>query len=127
MPIKVHIACDDPSYRDAIANLLTEDKDIEVAETSGEAEPGAAAVKRVKPDVVVLAVPPSEEVRPHAEMYLVSAPPGTAIVGFCTTEQQAAGYRAAGIDVLVFPADTDAALQESVKAAHHRSSRNREA
>lgn len=45
MAITVHIACDDPSYRDTIESLLNEDDGIIVADKSREAAAGAAAVE----------------------------------------------------------------------------------
>jgi chemotaxis response regulator CheB len=67
--IRVHIACDDKTYRDTIAALLDDDDNISVVEKSREAEHGVAAVADVGPDVVVLAVPPNEDVLSHTRRY----------------------------------------------------------
>lgn len=117
MPIRVHVACDDPSYRDAIASILSTDENIEIADTSREAGIGTAAVENVRPDVVVLAVPPAENVASHAREYRASAPADAGLVGFCIFESQAEGYRTARVDEIVFSGDTPARLCEAIRRA----------
>jgi DNA-binding NarL/FixJ family response regulator len=118
--IRVHIACDDKTYRDTIASLLDADPQISIVDKSREAEAGVAAVQDVTPDVVVLAVPPQEDVIEHTRAYQSAAPDGGAVVAFCILDRQERDYRQAGVDAVVRPSDTADTLRRKVIEAHRR-------
>ena len=119
MVIRVHIACDDKTYRDTIAALLDDDENISVVEKSREAEHGVAAIKEVEPDVVVLAVPPNEDVQTHTRRYqTVAGRENAAVVAFCILDRQEAEYKKAGIKKVVRPSDTGATLRHEVVEAY---------
>lgn len=117
MPIRVQVACDDKSYRDAIEAVLVEDPTIEVVKASREAEQGVFVAGAVRPEVIVLAVPPREDVAAHTRLYQLASR-GSRLVAFCLLESQEQAYREAGVDALVRPTDTADALRAAVFQAH---------
>lgn len=116
MTISVHIACDEPMYRHSIAGLLAGDKSIDVVDATPEGEKGVDTVQRTRPDVLVLAVSPEEDVCRHARLYLESLPGHTGVVGFCTQDSQDEEYRKAGIVELVYPSDPAQVLRDAVRS-----------
>lgn len=114
MPIRVHIACDDPTYREAITALLQQDDSVRVVEVGREQERGLADLEDTDPDVTVLAVPPGEDVASHTRMYLEAAGTTTRLVGFCTLDRQAEEYRGAGVETVVYGTDSADELSRAV-------------
>lgn len=117
MKIRVHIACDEPNYRSSIAGLLAGRDDLEVVGAGPEGEVGIAALKKVEPDVLVLAVPPSEDAAAHTELYKGAVSETTGVVAFCTVASQEAGYRNAGVEAIIHSSDPPQALQEAIYSA----------
>lgn len=114
MTIRVHIACDDPTYREALADLLAQDDAVRIVEAGKEEKKGAIDLASVQPDVTVLAVPPGEDVLSHARMYMKAARNTTGLVGFCTVDEQAEQYRRAGVKTLVHGSDSADELSQAV-------------
>jgi DNA-binding NarL/FixJ family response regulator len=120
MTISVHIACDDPTYRETIARLLERDDAFYVLAIGHEDKQGVEDLNNAEPDVTVLAVPPGEDVLSHARMYVKAAGGTTGLVGFCTLDPQADAYRQAGVDTLVYAKDTGDELSQAVARAAHK-------
>lgn len=116
MPISVHIACDDSALRRSVAGVVAEDGELVIADTSLEAEQGIAAVQTSQPDVLVLAVPPTEDVAAHTQRYISTLPENTGVVGFCTLGSQDSAYRQAGVDTLVYTSDSPRVLRDAIRS-----------
>jgi DNA-binding NarL/FixJ family response regulator len=119
MTIRVHVACDDETYRSVIANYLATEADIEIVGVSPQGQLGAAAVEVVVPDVVVLRSSGTEDPATNARTYR-SALHGGAVVAFCAAETQAERYRNAGVEGVVLERDPARKLRAMVRASFKR-------
>ncbi|SRR5690606_14407195 len=122
MTIRVHVACDDAAYRSAIADYLATEREIEIVGVSDEGRVGAAAVRLLAPDVIVLRATPRMDPTQHVRTYR-NAAPGRALIAFCAAAGQAERYRAAGADGVVLEEDPASNLRTVVKAAFRRTHR----
>ncbi len=118
MSIHIHVACDDEQYRSVIADFLDHQIGMEVVGASASGGVGAAAVQLADPDVVVLGVPPSSKVAPHAPRYLHLIQNGARLVAFCMTPEQAAEYQKLGIVRVITSDDPARELTAAVRAAY---------
>src|SRR5690606_37334128 len=82
MTIRVHVACDDTAYRAAIADYLATEREIEVVGVSDEGQVGAAAVRLLAPDVIVLRAAATADAAKHVRAFRTAAP-GRALIAFC--------------------------------------------
>jgi hypothetical protein len=125
--IVIHVACDDEAFRAVVAELLGHQRDMRVLrvtrseredagmDTRGRATQGAVAEA---PDVVVYGIPPRSEVTTHAPEYRDMASTGAAIVVFCTSPEQAAGFEDLGVEYLVDANEPARELAAAVRAAY---------
>lgn len=113
MPIRVHVACDHEIIRRSLAALLDSDESLDVIRTSPEGVRGLEAVRNTRADVLVLAVPPHEDIAQHADWYR-QAISDAGIVGFAVTDEQAEGYRTAGIEEIIYSHNSTADLSQAI-------------
>jgi len=123
--IVIQVACDDEAFRAVVAELLGHQRDMRVLRvSSGErADSGGATQGAVSehPDVVVYGISPRSAVTSHAPEFRDMASTGAAIVVFCTSPEQAAGFEDLGAEYLVDANDPARELAAAVRAAYrHR-------
>ena len=133
--IVIHVACDDEAFRAVVAELLGHQRDMRVVrrlkperadagiagtDARSRATQGQGAVADA-PDVVVYGIPPRSEVMSHAPEYRDMASTGAAIVVFCTSPEQAAGFEHLGVEYVVDANEPARELAAAVRAAyrHH--------
>ena len=119
MTIRVHVACDDTAYRAAIADYLATEREIEVVGVSDEGQVGAAAVRLLAPDVIVLRAAATADAAQHVRAFRTAAP-GRALIAFCAAAAEAERCRQAGADRVVLEAEPARELRAAVKAAFRR-------
>ena len=108
--IVIHVACDDEAFRAVVAELLGHQRDMRVVRAVADT-----------PDVVVYGIPPRSEVMSHAPEYRDMASTGAAIVVFCTSPDQAAGFEHMGVEYVVDANEPARELAAAVRAAYrHR-------
>jgi DNA-binding NarL/FixJ family response regulator len=122
MTIHVHVACDDSTYRNVIADYLHHQQDMVVVGASTSGRIGAAAIDIEDADVVVLGIPPEADVAAHARPYGELARAGESVVAFCMTREQAEDCHEIGIDRTIGANEParrlTAAVRDAYSAAH---------
>jgi hypothetical protein len=111
----IHVACDDEAFRAVVAELLGHQRDMRVLRAGGVAR---SSERSEPPDVVVFGLSPRSEVTEHEPEYRDMASTGAAIVVFCTTPEQAAGFEDLGVEYLVDANDPARELAAAVRAAY---------
>jgi hypothetical protein len=106
------VACDDEAFRAVVMEFLSRQRDMRVLR--------AAAGRVEAPDVVVFGLPPGSEVTLQAPVYRDMASTGAAIVVFCTTPEQAAGFEDLGVEYLVDANEPARELAATVRAAYRQ-------
>jgi hypothetical protein len=122
----IQVACDDEAFRAVVAELLEHQRDMRVLRvSSGERAAAASGVQAAvsEPvDVVVYGISPRSEVTSKAPEFRDMVSTGAAIVVFCTSPEQAAGFEGLGVEYLVDANEPARELAAAVRAAYrHRS------
>ena len=100
---RVFIATEHPTLRDALERIVGGHPKLAVVETSPEGDAGAASLRELLHttlDVVLLDIPPHEEVAEHTRIY-VDAAKGTRVVGFASDSDVRREMRIGGVDTVV--------------------------
>jgi EAL domain-containing protein (putative c-di-GMP-specific phosphodiesterase class I)/CheY-like chemotaxis protein len=85
-PIRVMIADDEPTVRDALASLIDEDPEISVVGAGGDAEQAIAIAEREHPDVALLDVRMPEGGGPRAARGITRASPTTELIALSAND-----------------------------------------
>lgn len=115
-PITVHVACDHEIIRKSLAALLDRNDDLQIVEQSPQGIRGVEAALRSNSHVLLLAIPPAEEVAEHVQLYR-RAVPATRIVGFCLSRNQADAYRRVDIGEVIYSHSTASELSAAITRA----------
>ncbi|WP_145364335.1 hypothetical protein [Stratiformator vulcanicus] len=94
----VQVADEHKNLRDLIAQLVERRTDVRLAKATPQGFIGARATTRIQPDVLILRVPPYEDVAEHAQKYRDSAPDAR-IIGFYESVEQKQAMDESGVDV----------------------------
>jgi hypothetical protein len=109
------VACDDEAFRAVVAELLGHQRDMRVVRALKPEHSDT-------PDVVVYGIPPRSEVMSHAPEYRDVASTGAAVVVFCTSPDQAAGFEHLGVEYVVDANEPARELAAAVRAAYRNRS-----
>jgi signal transduction histidine kinase len=88
MPIKVLIAEDEPSVREALTDLVSSDPDLDVVATAGDADEAIRATIDARPDVALVDVKMPAGGGPRATREILAASPTTRVVALSAYEDR---------------------------------------
>ena len=111
--IRVHVALDARLLREAIGDSLRRAESLIVVSLSAEGAEGTAAVQETRPDVVVFALPRSEEPSAWVTAYREAAP-GTRVI-LLAFSRRTDEFSGCGADAVV---DAGDGVDELIAAIH---------
>lgn len=97
---KIHVAAENPNYRESLRYTIESYKIGDVVVASSEGSIGTVAVRESDPDILIVSTEIGEDTVEHMEWYRAAAPRAH-IIGFAFTEEEARGMKDAGIQTVV--------------------------